>query len=143
MSIFGQILSSILGSPAKEQPVPAQAPQLAGLVTSAPAKLQAGSPAQPAAVTPAQPAAAVDVAGVLDGLTKQADDDDLDWRRSIVDLMKLLKLDSSLASRKRLAQELGFTGSMSDTAGMNVWLHKQVMTKLAEHGGKVPSDLKG
>jgi hypothetical protein len=135
MSIFGQILSSILGSPAKEQPVPAQAPQLAGLVTSAPAKLQSGSPAQTAA--------AVDVAGVLDGLKKQADDDDLDWRRSIVDLMKLLKLDSSLASRKRLAQELGFTGSMSDTASMNVWLHKQVMTKLAEHGGKVPSDLKG
>ena len=135
MSIFGQILSSILGSQAKEQPVPAQAPQLAGLVTSAPAKLQSGSPAQTAA--------AVDVAGVLDGLKKQADDDDLDWRRSIVDLMKLLKLDSSLASRKRLAQELGFTGSMSDTAGMNVWLHKQVMTKLAEHGGKVPSDLKG
>jgi hypothetical protein len=136
MSIFGQILSSILGSQAKEQPVPAQAPQLAAsLVTSAPAKPQSGSPAQPAA--------AVDVASVLDGLMKQADDDDLDWRRSIVDLMKLLKLDSSLASRKRLAQELGFTGSTSDTASMNVWLHKQVMTKLAEHGGKVPSELKG
>jgi Domain of unknown function (DUF3597) len=66
----------------------------------------------------------------------------LDWRRSIVDLMKLLDLDSSLAARKQLAQELHYTGDTDDTAAMNIWLHKQVMRKLAENGGKVPDDLK-
>jgi hypothetical protein len=66
----------------------------------------------------------------------------LDWRRSIVDLMKLLDLDSSLAARKELAKELHYSGSPDDSAAMNVWLHKQVMQKLAENGGKVPDDLK-
>lgn len=65
----------------------------------------------------------------------------LNWRTSIVDLMKLLKLDSSLASRKELAKELGYTGSTDDSATMNIWLHKQVMKKLADNGGKVPADL--
>ena len=67
----------------------------------------------------------------------------LDWRSSIVDLMKLLDLDSSLAARKELAKELNFTGDINDSARMNVWLHKQVMIKLAENGGKVPDSLKG
>jgi Domain of unknown function (DUF3597) len=66
----------------------------------------------------------------------------LDWRRSIVDLMKLLKLDSSHAARKELAKELHYTGDPNDSAAMNVWLHKQVMIKLAENGGKVPDSLK-
>jgi hypothetical protein len=66
----------------------------------------------------------------------------LDWRKSIVDLMKLLDLDSSLSARKELAQELGYTGDMKDSARMNVWLHKQVMQKLAENGGKVPESLR-
>ncbi len=66
----------------------------------------------------------------------------LDWRRSIVDLMKLLKLDSSLSARKELAKELHYTGDPNDSAAMNVWLHKQVMIKLAENGGKVPDSLK-
>ena len=66
----------------------------------------------------------------------------LDWKVSIVDLMKLLKLDSSLGARKQLAQELGYTGPRDGSAEMNVWLHKQVMTKLAESGGKVPDSLK-
>jgi len=65
----------------------------------------------------------------------------LNWRTSIVDLMKLLKLDSSLSARKELAKELGYTGSTDDSAAMNIWLHKQVMRKLAENGGKVPADL--
>ena len=65
----------------------------------------------------------------------------LDWRRSIVDLMKLLNLDSSLANRKQLAQELNYTGDTNDSAAMNMWLHKQVMKKLAGNGGKVPQDL--
>jgi len=66
----------------------------------------------------------------------------LNWRTSIVDLMKLINLDSSLAARKELAQELNYTGDMNDSASMNIWLHQQVMTKLAENGGKVPDELK-
>jgi hypothetical protein len=66
----------------------------------------------------------------------------LDYRRSIVDVMKLLDLDSSLTARKELAKELNYTGDTNDSAAMNVWLHKQVMRKLAENGGKVPDDLK-
>jgi hypothetical protein len=66
----------------------------------------------------------------------------LDWQRSIVDLMKLLNLDSSIAARKRLAQELHYSGDMNDSASMNIWLHKQVMIKLAENGGQVPKELR-
>ena len=80
-------------------------------------------------------------AAVLTGLAAQ-NKEKLDWRRSIVDLMKLLKLDSSLAARKELAKELHYTGDTNDSASMNIWLHKQVMQKLAENGGKVPDDLK-
>ena len=69
-------------------------------------------------------------------------DYDTNWRTSIVDLMKLCGLDSSLANRKELAQELGYTGDMNDSATMNIWLHKQVMKKLSENGGFVPADLK-
>ena len=66
----------------------------------------------------------------------------LNWRTSIVDLMKLINLDSSLTARKELAQELHYTGDMNDSASMNIWLHKQVMTKLAENGGNVPAELR-
>jgi hypothetical protein len=68
--------------------------------------------------------------------------EDLNWRESIVDLMKLFKLDSSLGARKELAKELGYTGALDGSAEMNMWLHRQVMTKLAETGGKVPEHLK-
>jgi hypothetical protein len=71
-----------------------------------------------------------------------AQDEKLDWRRSIVDLMKALKLDSSLGARKQLAQELGYTGALDGSAEMNIWLHRQVMIKLAESGGKVPDSLR-
>jgi hypothetical protein len=84
----------------------------------------------------------VDVEAVLTNLTGQ-NKEKLDWRSSIVDLMKLLDLDSSLSARKELAKELNYTGDMNDSAKMNVWLHKQVMIKLAENGGKVPDSLKG
>ena len=83
----------------------------------------------------------VDVAAIMDKLAAQSKEK-LDWRKSIVDLMKLLNLDSSLAARKQLAQELHFTGNTNDSASMNIWLHQQVMTKLAENGGKVPAELK-
>jgi hypothetical protein len=77
----------------------------------------------------------------MDQLAAQATQK-LNWRTSIVDLMKLINLDSSLAARKELAQELNYTGDMNDSASMNIWLHKQVMTKLAENGGKVPDELR-
>ena len=83
----------------------------------------------------------VDVAGVLDALAKQKKQR-LNWRKSIVDLMKLLDLDSSATARKHLADELHYQGDKKDLAKMNIWLHKQVMIKLAENGGKVPDDLK-
>jgi len=83
----------------------------------------------------------VDVDAVLSEL--QANHaEPLNWRTSIVDLLKLLKLDSSLAARKELAAELGYSGNTDDSATMNVWLHKEVMHKLAENGGKVPDELK-
>ena len=85
--------------------------------------------------------AQVDVTGILDGLAGKAGQK-LNWRVSIVDLMKLLNLDSSLGARKQLAEELHYTGDIHDSAAMNIWLHKQVMTKLAENGGNVPADLK-
>ncbi len=66
----------------------------------------------------------------------------LEWRTSIVDLMKALDIDSSLTARKELAKELGYTGDTNDSASMNIWLHKQVMTKLAANGGKLPPDIK-
>ena len=77
----------------------------------------------------------------MDGLASKSSEK-LDWRRSIVDLMKLINLDSSLAARKELAQELNYSGDMNDSASMNIWLHKQVMVKLAENGGKVPDELR-
>jgi len=78
----------------------------------------------------------------MDKLAAQSKEKNLDWRQSIVDLMKLLDLDSGLGARKQLARELHYTGNMNDTAPMNVWLHQQVMIKLAENGGKVPDDLR-
>jgi len=138
MSIFGKIMSSIFGSPAAASPAPsagsAGAPAAAASAASSPSVGGA-----PAAVRPAM--AAVDVAAIMDRIADDADED-LDWRKSIVDLMKLLDLDSSLAARRTLADELKYTGDKKDTAKMNVWLHKQVMTKLAENGGKVPAELK-
>ena len=83
----------------------------------------------------------VDVEAILNSKLK-ASGQQLNWRSSIVDLLKLLDLDSSLASRKELAAELNYSGDTSDSASMNIWLHRQVMNKLAANGGKVPADLK-
>ena len=82
----------------------------------------------------------VDVAAILDRMAA-SNPEKLDWRRSIVDLMKLLGMDSSLAERKELAADLKYTGDTNDSAKMNIWLHKEVMRKLSENGGKVPADL--
>jgi hypothetical protein len=83
----------------------------------------------------------VDVVAILTDLASKRKEK-LNWRKSVVDLLKLLDLDSSLSARKELAQELKYSGDMNDSASMNLWLHKQVMRKLAENGGKVPDDLK-
>jgi hypothetical protein len=90
--------------------------------------------------TTAQAAQTVDVAAVLDGLAAKRSEP-LNWKTSIVDLMKLLDLDSSLQNRKELAKELNYSGSTDDSAAMNVWLHKEVLKKFAENGGKVPANL--
>ncbi|MGK5053898.1 DUF3597 domain-containing protein [Janthinobacterium sp. RB2P8] len=114
---------------------------------AAPAATPVAATDVPAAAVPAAaaaPAVAVPVVDVevvlVDLASKNAET--LNWRTSIVDLMKLLQLDSSLGSRKELAQELHFTGDTNDSASMNIWLHRQVMIKLAENGGKVPEELK-
>ena len=127
MSIFGKIMGAIFGShPASAAP--------AG---SAPASAAPGGSAPAAA-----PAAAVDVAAIVDKAAAAHKGEKLEWRTSIVDLMKALDIDSSLAARKDLAKELGYTGDMNDSASMNVWLHKQVMSKLAANGGKLPPEIK-
>jgi Domain of unknown function (DUF3597) len=140
MSIFGNIMSAIFGhSSSGAAATPASAP---GAAPGAPSPQSAPAPAQPAGSAPAAASAApVDVTAIMDGLAAKSSEK-LDWRRSIVDLMKLINLDSSLAARKELAQELNFSGDMNDSASMNLWLHKQVMTKLAENGGKVPDELR-
>jgi nucleoid-associated protein YgaU len=133
MSIFGNIMSAIFGHSSSAA---------AATAASAPATAQPASPAaQSAPAAAAASAASVDVAAIMDNLAAQSSER-LDWRRSIVDLMKLINLDSSLAARKELAQELSYTGDINDSASMNIWLHKQVMTKLAENGGQVPDELR-
>jgi hypothetical protein len=135
MSIFGSIMSKIFGG--HEAAAATSNPQSASGSTSdsTPTNAPTGGTAT---TTPAQ---SVDVEAVLTNLASQSPQQ-LNWRTSIVDLMKLLNLDSSFQARKELAQELHYSGDMNDSATMNIWLHKQVMQKLAENGGKVPDDLK-
>ena len=117
MSIFGSIMGAIFGH----------------------GSAQAG--ASPTAAPSAPPGQTVDVAAIVDKAAA-ATGEKLAWRTSIVDLMKALNLDSSLAARKQLANELKYSGDTNDSATMNVWLHKQIMGKLAANGGKLPSDIK-
>ncbi|MFO1108716.1 MAG: DUF3597 domain-containing protein [Bradyrhizobium sp.] len=124
MSIFGTIMNAIFGSKASATP--------AGGTSSG-----GGAAAAPASA----PAQSVDVAPILDKAVA-AKGEKLDWKHSIVDLMKALDIDSSLSARKELAKELGYTGDTNDSASMNIWLHKQVMTKLAANGGKLPPEIK-
>lgn len=105
-----------------------------------PSVAAAPSGAVPAAAPATQPISEVDVEQILNGLAAQ-NGQGLNWRSSIVDLMKLLGLDSSLTERKGLAQELGYTGALGGSAEMNIWLHKRVMRELAANGGKVPASL--
>jgi len=138
MSIFGSIVSAIFGSAKATEAAPGTAGAAPSATTTA-ASPAAGT-AAPAPST-AAPLSQVDVEAVLTNLAAQKQQK-LDWRKSIVDLMKVLDLDSSLAARKQLAKELNYTGDTNDSASMNIWLHKQVVTKLAASGGKVPADLR-
>jgi Domain of unknown function (DUF3597) len=136
MSVFENIMSAIFGHGGQTQAAaPTGSP---GSSAPKPTTAAAGGASQP---PPASGVSNVDVGAVLTRLAAQKKEK-LDWRRSIVDLMKVLDLDSSLSARKQLAQELHYTGNTDDSAAMNVWLHKQVMIKLAENGGKVPDELK-
>ena len=146
MSVFGSIVSAIFGS----KHAASVTPTAGGSATPPPSSSTSASPGMPAPTgktPPTGPAiATAPISGAdVEAILKKLHDEqreDFDWRRSIVDLMKLLKLDSGLAARKQLAQELGYTGALDGSAEMNTWLHKQVMTKLAESGGKVPDSLK-
>ncbi len=128
MSIFGKIMGAIFGTKADA------APAGGGAAADVGAGSSGGGSAAPAAAT-------VDVAPILDKAVA-AKGEKLAWRTSIVDLMKALDIDSSFSARKELAKELGYTGDSSDSASMNIWLHKQVMAKLAANGGKLPPDIK-
>ncbi len=99
-----------------------------------------GTLGNPPAAAAAAPAQQVDVEATLDALAKK-NSEDLDWKRSIVDLMKLVGMESSLTARKELAHDLHYTGDTNDSATMNMWLHKEVMKKLADNGAKIPHDL--
>ena len=142
MGIFDKIKNAIWGGGEDE----AAAPTISDTSSKPVVASAAPSAAPKAGTTAAAPAsttatsASVDVAAILDAAVKR-NGQKLDWRKSIVDLMKALGLDSSLSARKELAAELGYTGSTSDSAAMNMWLHKQVIQKLRDNGGKVPADL--
>jgi uncharacterized protein DUF3597 len=138
MSIFGKIMSAIFGSSASATTAGGAASSTAAAGGSSSASASSSSPAAAPAAAPGQ---TVDVAPILDAAVA-AKKEKLEWRTSIVDLMKALDIDSSLSARKELAHELGYTGDTNDSASMNIWLHKQVMTKLAANGGKLPPDIK-
>ena len=132
MSVFSKIFDKIFHRGAA-----ASTPTDAG-AGAAPSYPSAGDAAVAGAAAQQQQ---VDVEAVLNGLAAK-NPQKLNWRTSIVDLMKLLDLDSSLQERKDLATALGYSGAKDGSAEMNLWLHKQVMNKLAANGGKVPADLK-
>ena len=131
MGIFSSIKDAIFGKKAvaAEPAAPAEPNPVGSALDAATSAMAAAAAAPPAEV---------DVDAIL---TAEAAGKDLNWRTSIVDLMKLLDIDSSLANRKELATELGYTGELDGSAEMNIWLHKAVMRELAANGGKVPADL--
>lgn len=155
MSIFGNIVGRIFGRakpnetpPATATPDPVAAAAV-GTGTMGDATAQSNADGTQVALgptasippsTPVAPLADVDVGVVMDQLVSESGQK-LNWRGSIVDTMKALGIDSSLEHRRQLAQELKYTGNMSDSATMNVWLHKQLMQALAANGGKLPTEL--
>ena len=137
MGLFSDLMSKIFKH---------KAASTTASIPSAPRNTPLPTGAAPAAATPAAATSAaipiqeVDVSAILNDLAAN-NTEQLDWKKSIVDLMKLVGMDSSLSARKELATELRYSGDQSDSATMNIWLHKEVLRKLAEHGGKVPKEL--
>jgi len=134
MGLFNNLMSKIFSHASS---APAAAPGAQTPSATAPEQ-KAQAPAAPAPAVAPPPV--VDVTAILNDLA-QKNPEKLDWKRSIVDLMKLVGMDSSFAARKQLAAELHYTGDPNDSASMNIWLHKEVLRKLAENGGKVPQEL--
>ena len=140
MSVFESIKNAIFGHSASVASTATPAATVQPQPSSSPSTAFVQPAAQPSAPPPVQQP--VDVEAILTGLAAK-NPQSLNWQQSIVDLMKLLGLDSSLQNRTALAKELGYTGDTANSAAMNIWLQKQVMTKLAESGGKVPQSLQG
>lgn len=154
MGMFGDLMNKIFHATSKAEAPPDAAKPGVPLESRVEAAHRQGVPV--AMATPGAPAAAgapasamsgpatvmtgVDVTSILDKMASE-NKEKLDWKHSIVDLMKLVGMDSSLAARRELAADLKYTGDTADTATMNIWLHKEVMRKLAENGGKVPAEL--
>ncbi len=144
MGLFNTLMSKIFSHASSAD----QSASVGG--SGQPASGAPASPSTPASTTPppsaapvagaTPPANEVDAAATLDALAKK-NPEQLDWKRSIVDLMKLVGMESSLSARKELAHDLHYTGDTSDSATMNMWLHEEVMKKLAENGAKIPQDL--
>ncbi|MFL9932357.1 DUF3597 domain-containing protein [Paraburkholderia sp. RL18-103-BIB-C] len=149
MSIFSAILNKIFPHDHPANTTPGSITSPAALAGTAPASASVptgtpstpSAPAAPISQPSATPMPTVDVEAVLARM-QEGSGERLNWRTSIVDLLKVLGLDSSLDARKQLASELHYAGNTEDSAAMNVWLHREVMQKLAENGGKVPDDLK-
>ena len=138
MSIFGKIKDAIFGHKSD----PANRPQIpAGMAGGPPLGSQPSAAPSPAPTTGGSSGGPVDVERNLAEIAAQKGNPDLNYESSIVDLMKLLGMDSSLDNRKELATELGYTGDKDGSAEMNIWLHKEVMRQLAANGGKVPASL--
>jgi hypothetical protein len=138
MGMFTDLMTKIFHADANaERPSDAARP---GVPPQSRFNTAPGTTATPAANTSSSAGSSVDVAANLDKLAG-SQGEKLDWRHSIVDMMKLVGMDSSLAARKGLAADLHYSGDMNDSATMNIWLHKEVMKKLAENGGKVPAEL--
>jgi 3-oxoacyl-ACP reductase-like protein len=138
-NLISKIFSQAPATATALAPAPAaSAPPAQPAVATQPAAATVAAAPAPSAPKPAPPI--VDIAAVMNGLAAK-NPEKLDWKRSIVDLMKLVGMDSSLSARKQLATELHYTGDMNDSASMNVWLHKEVLKKLSENGGKVPPEL--
>jgi hypothetical protein len=141
MGMFGDLMGKIFRAGAK-----AEAPQDAAIGGKAPESRVTQRMREQGTLPPAQTTgggvatSTVDIAATLDRMAA-SNKEKLDWKHSIVDLMKLVGMDSSLSARKELADDLKYTGDKNDSAKMNMWLHKEVMRKLAENGGKVPADL--
>ena len=133
MGMFKDLMSKIFVHKAVAE-APLNVPSAKAQVDAAAAARSTSGPAAPAVAEP------VDITAILDKLAAEKKEK-LDWKHSIVDLMKLVGMDSSLAERKELADDLHYTGDKNDSAAMNVWLHKEVMKKLAANGGRVPAEL--